>query len=106
VGGGREVVGVGGGGKGGEVGGGRRSGRAAEQMSGGRGGHAARNESSRGERAKAQLMDLHGVSPWPFLGRSTRGGGGHCFQIGDDRVDLGALEVMLEGGHWRGAPGD
>src|SRR5262245_64264115 len=75
-------------------------------MIGGRRGHAARNESSRGERDKAQLMDLHGVSPWPFLGRSTRGGGGHCFQIGDDRVDLGALEVMLEGGHARRALAD
>src|SRR5262249_33007398 len=38
-----------------------------------------------------------------LLGRSTRGGGGHCFQIGDDRVDLGAFEVMLEGG-MRGVP--
>src|SRR6516162_8935366 len=49
---------------------------------------------------------LLGVSPWPFLGRSTRGGGGHGFQIGDDRVDLGAREVMLEGGHARRALAD
>src|SRR5262249_36730023 len=41
-----------------------------------------------------------------LLGRSTRGGSGHCFQIGDDRVDLGALEVMLEGGHARRALAD
>jgi hypothetical protein len=35
-------------------------------MIGGLRGDAARNESSRGERDNAQLMGLHGVSPWPF----------------------------------------
>src|SRR6516165_12423101 len=44
----------------------RRGDRAAEQMIGGLRGDAARNESSRGERDNAQLMGLHGVSPWPF----------------------------------------
>src|SRR5262249_43835058 len=44
----------------------RRGDRAAEQMIGRRRGDAARNESSRGERDNAQLMGLHGVSPWPF----------------------------------------
>src|SRR5262245_13381243 len=38
--------------------------------------------------------------------RLASGGGGHRLEIGDDRVDLAALEIVLEGGHARRAVAD
>ena len=41
-----------------------------------------------------------------MLLRSPRGGGGDRLEVSDDRVDLAALQVMLEGGHARRALAD